>query len=120
MMQYVDIPTRMRASDTPHILDLVISNSDFINNIEHLSPLGKSDHSVLVIQIGVARSKSKNSSKPNFNKADYNKMCQDLNLDWEQLLNPFSDSIDKMWFELLLRIQQCIDKYVPIHSHRYL
>ena len=31
----------------PHILDLVLTNDEIIDDIEYLSPLGKSDHAVL-------------------------------------------------------------------------
>ena len=48
-MQHITFPTRARGSNEPSLLDLVISNDDFIDNIEYLSPLGKSDHSVLSI-----------------------------------------------------------------------
>jgi len=44
--QHVDFPTHARSKDTPHILDLVITDGQFVNNIEELAPLGKSNHSV--------------------------------------------------------------------------
>ena len=47
--QHVSKPTRSRGDDDPHILDLVISNEAFIENIDILAPVGKSDHSVLSI-----------------------------------------------------------------------
>ena len=49
LMQHVDTPTRARGMDTPRILDLVITNNDIIDSINYLAPLGKSDHSVLII-----------------------------------------------------------------------
>jgi hypothetical protein len=47
LTQHVLEPTRARGSQTPSLLDLIISNDEFIDNIDNLSPLGKSDHSVL-------------------------------------------------------------------------
>jgi len=44
---YFDKPTRTRGGDEPHIFDLVLTNDSFIDNIEYLAPLVKSDHSVL-------------------------------------------------------------------------
>ena len=43
LMQHVDTPTRARGMDTPHILDLVITNNDIINSIDYLlfSPIGE-------------------------------------------------------------------------------
>jgi len=45
----VQSPTRCRGSNEPSILDLVLKDDDFINEIDYLSPLGKSDHWVLSI-----------------------------------------------------------------------
>jgi len=49
LLQHVNFATRARGSDTPHTLDLVITDSQSITNIEALAPLGKSDHAVLMI-----------------------------------------------------------------------
>ena len=48
LFQYVNKPTRCRGKDTPHIPDLILSNDLNISQLEYHSPLGKSDHSVLV------------------------------------------------------------------------
>ena len=47
LIQHVDFPTRARGSDTPHTLDLVLTNSNCVNNIDTLAPLGKSDHAMM-------------------------------------------------------------------------
>ena len=47
LLQHVSCPTRTRGSDTPHVLDLVISNDSFIEDSKYLAPLGNSDHSVI-------------------------------------------------------------------------
>ena len=64
-------PTRARGSQTPHILDLVITNDDFVEDIINLSPLGKSDHSVLHCLCKLDINVVVNISKFNFNKGDY-------------------------------------------------
>jgi len=38
--QYVSKPTRVRGDDHPHILDLVLTNESFIENIAMRAPLG--------------------------------------------------------------------------------
>ena len=35
--------------DNPHVLDLVITNNEIVDDINYLAPLGKSDHTVLMI-----------------------------------------------------------------------
>ena len=49
LMQHIDTPTRARGMDTIHILDLETTNNDIIDNVDYLAPLGKIDHSVLII-----------------------------------------------------------------------
>ena len=49
LTQHVTNPTRARGKDCPSVLDLVIANDDFVDDIIYLSPLGKSDHTVLEI-----------------------------------------------------------------------
>ena len=51
---------RVRGEDTPNLLDLIITNEkNMIDSIEYQSPLGKSDHSVLVFNF-VCHTKVKN------------------------------------------------------------
>ena len=49
LQQHVNTPTRARGSTTPHLLDLIITDDSFVENIEYAAPLGKSDHSILHI-----------------------------------------------------------------------
>ena len=39
--------TRARGQKEPNILDLVLTDDQIIDDIQYLSPLGKSDHAVL-------------------------------------------------------------------------
>ncbi|KAK3101128.1 hypothetical protein FSP39_001163, partial [Pinctada imbricata] len=46
--QMIDKPTRFRINQTPSLLDLILVNdSNAIQSIDYLSPIGNSDHSVL-------------------------------------------------------------------------
>jgi len=47
LFQHVEQPTRQRGSDMLHTLDLIITSDKFLTDVEYLSPLGMSDHSVL-------------------------------------------------------------------------
>jgi len=44
ILQHVSCPTRFRGSNTPHILDLIISNDSFIEEVKHL---GNNEHYVI-------------------------------------------------------------------------
>ena len=48
LLQHVNFPTRARGQQTPHLLDLVITNDEFVYDLTTWCPLGKSDHSVYV------------------------------------------------------------------------
>ena len=73
LTQPITFPTRARGSDAPSTLDLVITNNHFIDNISNLSPLGKSDHSVLQVECNWAYKRDQ-KCKLNFNKGDYDSL----------------------------------------------
>jgi len=50
LLLHVTEPTRFRASHEPHVLDLILTDENFISNLEYLSPVGKSDHIVLRVR----------------------------------------------------------------------
>ena len=55
--------------DSAHILDLVITDDPaIVENIELLSPLGKSDHAVLQIKCNLQASQEGGTTKLNYKK----------------------------------------------------
>src|SRR5579872_1255974 len=83
LTQHVTFPTRARGTDIPSILDLVISNNDSIDNILNLSPLGKSDHSVMQVECNMTFKVDK-KWKLNFNKGDYSELRNFIQLNFKQ------------------------------------
>jgi len=84
--QYIETPTRARGSSVPNILDLVISDEPFIENIDFKAPLGKSDHCVLQIQCKVNPTCKQSPEKYAFSKGDYTGLRQSLqSVLWEDL-----------------------------------
>jgi len=88
-MQHVTNPTRQRAGDAPHTLDLVITFEKFISDIQHLNPLGMSDHCVLkstcqLRNTSLTRytSNNKNKLKLKLDRGDYNGYGEFLDIDW--------------------------------------
>ena len=49
MQQHINLPTRARGQAVPHLLDLVISDESFIENIELDAPIGKSNYCTMHI-----------------------------------------------------------------------
>jgi len=84
-------------SDTPHILDLVISNDSFIDEVKHLAPLGKSDHSVLCVECSLRFNYRPVYKMFRYNKGNYVSLKQCLDIDWDSAFEPCSSDIDAMW-----------------------
>ena len=95
-------PTRARETNSPPTLDLVISNGEFVENVLNLSPLGKSDHSVLHCMCKFYAVFKPCSRKYFFDKGDYmgfrkcitdnfniasNQTDTNINIQWESLKN---------------------------------
>jgi len=101
------------------VLDLVITDTyDIIDDIDFLSPLGKSDHAILSIKCQtVLHTEDNSTSKFNYGKGDYEKLRYSLDIDWIYVFNSFGNDVDKMWDyfknELLLNVQ----KYIPVASN---
>lgn len=97
LIQHVAFPTRARGGDTPHILDLVISNDYFVENIDYCAPLGKSDHASLVIGCIWQSRFIDNITRHNFNKGDYEAFRDYVNIDWVNVFKEYTNNVDGMW-----------------------
>ncbi|KAA0202335.1 hypothetical protein HAZT_HAZT000416 [Hyalella azteca] len=79
LIQHQRGPTRLRDGQHPTLDDLVLTNQqDLVNKITTASALGKSDHATLLINIVCNHQKPKKPAQPNFLKADYSLMGEDL------------------------------------------
>ena len=82
LLQHTDQPTRYREKQAANILDLTITNMDTnVTSIKYLSPLGKSDHLILEIEIeadAIDESIKTVTPRKNWNKGDYHKIREDL------------------------------------------
>ena len=112
-IQHVDTPTRARGSDDPHILDLVITNDDFIEKIDYNAPLGKSDHSVLDILFKDESAESNVIDKFNFQKGDYEEFRKYANLEWDKILGSCDGDVEKMWSIFVGVIKNGMEQFIP-------
>ena len=70
--QNVDEPTRCRGNDDPSLVDLILTGeANQAQNMEYLSPLGKSDHSVLTFSIKCNADGKPKSERFNYEKAEF-------------------------------------------------
>ena len=113
LSQHVHHPTRARGHDTPHILDLVVTNEDFIRDIEILSPVGKSDHSVLGISIDIKKVKRTRMMKYNFSKADFGGLGQFMNCDWDVEFGECDENVDQMWARFTSKLKEGMNLFIP-------
>ena len=97
ILQHVDSPTRARGADTPHILDLVITNEPFVENIDYLAPLGKSDHSVLIVTCDLQGHRNVvSSSKLNLSKGNYEDLRTFLDIDWDSVISSTHENVEEL------------------------
>ena len=116
--QMVDKSTRFRINENPSVLDLILVNdSNAIQSIDYLSPVGNSDHSVLRFSykcyIELA---NENVSKLNYFKGDYEGMSKALDCDWSELL--VDKSTEEMVDIFIDIITEVMHKNIPRKHHR--
>ena len=113
LSQHQSEPTRYRSGQTPNLLDLVLTNrDDLINDIETQAGLGKSDHCSLIISLNCSKIEKPQSSRPNFNKADFEAINRDLSsILWEEELKDLD--VNDSWNKLRNSIDTVVNKFVP-------
>lgn len=111
--QHVNQPTRQRGRDVPHILDLVLTPDTLQTDIQYLSPLGMSDHSVLLCNL-MLKNESKRSfeSKFIYSKGNYDRLRNYVSHDWEQVLKQ-DYNVDTMWNVIKNTIAKGMRECIP-------
>lgn len=113
-IQLVKKPTRFRNQDEPSLLDLILSSDEnLISSVEHLTPIGKSDHDVLVatMQLSIMKTDSVINPIRNYWKGNYLLM----NEFFENSVQTISDgSLEENWLTLRNSIRDAVSYYVPL------
>jgi len=121
LFQAVNKPTRWRGTDNPTVLDLIITGNDKnIEDIEYQSPLGKSDHCVMVFNLVCCTELKENMTpRRRYNKGDYEGIRNELNnFNWDLYMNDAQNNIDESWNKFQTKIKQMEDKYIPLSKPR--
>ena len=79
----------------PHTLDLIITSDNFLTDVEYLSPLGMSDHSVLKFSLQMFVDRV-SDDKFRWDKGDYGNLCKLLDINWEDFLDVSNATVDEM------------------------
>ena len=98
--QHVINATRIRGMQNQNILDLIITNRNFIKDIEYqLDPIGNNDHVVLTFKCMLEIDKNLEilKTKYNFNKGDYNKLREYITQNINEIIKDENDDINSFW-----------------------
>ena len=117
MMQHVLCPTRYREHNEPSVLDLVLTNSDIIDDLEYLSPIGKSDHVLLGFTCTIESELLQNATKFNYTKGNYDDFRNYMDRNWSNELSVFGDDIDAMWEYFSRQIFSGMKQFIPYYSN---
>ena len=96
--QHIYQPTRIRGTDTPRILDLVLTNEiNMIERIEYLPPLGASDHLTIAAKLNLYTEVNQNNNHSlALNKTNFKEVRKALReIIWEDLFQ--NKNIDECW-----------------------
>jgi len=113
LSQHIDFPTRGRGTDTPHVLDLVLTDRPLVNTIERMAPIGKSDHCVILIKTNIGVEQEVRKQKLNFAKGDYDSFRLYMTNKLTEQERP-DDDVDSAWEKLKLLIENGVNAYVPM------
>ena len=117
-IQHVNKATRHRKDQESNILDLVLTQDDAdIQDIEHCSPIGKSDHELLKIKTNIIKLRvfNKQSIKYDFRKGNYlafKKFIADI--DWNNILKDFNT--EKCWKIIKTKIEEGVKLFIPLRK----
>ena len=117
--QHVTEVTRSRGNDTPSTLDLIFTDEEMqVSNIQYHSPLGKSDHSVILFDYHCYLDYSKPKETFIYSKGDYNSMREDVyNSGWLpsylSAIENAEQSIEESWSSLKTELHRLRGKYIP-------
>ena len=116
LFQHITMPTRGRLGNKSNILDLILTNEEgMIEDVTYESPLGKSDHAVLLVNHRCYTDITTYTKlKFYYNQGDYSGMSTKLEqCDWEEILG--SGSVNSQWLNLKEYIKIIENEFIP-HS----
>ena len=120
LYQHITKPTRRRGNDNPSLIDLILTDEAMqVSDIAHLSPLGKSDHSVIVFKFHCYLDYTKDKEIFSYGRADFPGMRDQLvESSWmESFLEAYSAedkfSVEDIWASFKSKIDELRDRFVP-------
>jgi hypothetical protein len=115
MEQLIDFPTHIKGN----ILDLVITNiPERIEEISEAGRLGKSDHSILLINVQYGQKAVRTRPTPDWRRANWDQMRAELRGDREWLTQIRASGTTAAWDLLRDKVTSLIGKHVPERRRR--
>ena len=116
LYQQVENFTRSRTGQQPSLIDLIFTNEEnMINDITHLSPIGKSDHGVMVFNFNCYKNKNHTKEgRRNFNNGNYEDISKFLDRNWENEFKDYNNDTEKQWNHLCNILNESIERWIPI------
>lgn len=115
LTQCVTEDTRHRHNQISSLLDLVITNNEeIIDDIKISPPIGKSDHSIITLNLHLYQTTPISKTKKyKYYKGDYIKIAARLDdIHWETVLE--SKSVQESWKYLAEILTQLMDEHIPV------
>ena len=111
--QHTMQPTRYRENQTPSLIDLILTNEeDMITNVQYLSPLGKSDHIIMVLDTNMNISDKDYTLRYAYDKGNYEEILNSLKkVNWKEALA--DKNTEEAWNMFEQKLLKEMDKHVP-------
>ena len=117
LYQHVTQHTRIRGSDKPSLLDLILTNEEgMVSDVQYHAPLGASDHCVISFNFHCYVDESQPKTVYKYDKGDYAAMSSHLReTGWlEEVSERAPDmSVDEMWSCIKYKLTELRDVHVP-------
>ena len=114
--QHMTEPTRCRGKDKPSLIDLLFTDEEMnVSDIQQHSPLGKSDHSVIVFNYHCYLNYSKPKDSFSYSKGDYNSMRENMDeSEWKKkfMENANSQNVEEM-SSLKNKLKEMVEQFIP-------
>ena len=103
-----------RNCDNPSLIDLALcDNDDLVLDVSVLSPFGKSDHSLIEMQVRCDINVDLKTYYYDYKNANFDMIHSVFNNDFNSQLNDLSDVNDQVCL-LLNTLNEALSQYVPI------
>ena len=114
LIQHQLTPTRGRGRDKPSLLDLVFTNVEHsIEYIDTHNPIGNSDHSIIKFGYRCIPEEMPPKITLVYDKADYNKMKEMLNINWQEEFKHCIDNVEDQWTIFTDKYHHAVNECVP-------